>query len=356
MLSAQRQSRVLLDFVEHTVARQGPGDIELLSQTLPIARKNDIHFYVLSLLSGANSEKFNKAINAEYIQLAARERYVEEETGRLSRFFAERDLPVFFIKDFMRYPFTDHDVDFVAAKRSLSSVYRTCMTEAGYQYRFGKSQIREPDKYFYYPLHAENGFADIRFHLHKALSWNGVVFLDSESVLARCRQEERAGGAFLVPSCEDEILIMAAHALYENASIRAGELLQFGLLVRDEKIDWQYLVEAATHHNWQAGLAFFLEAVRLLSPGVWSVQSPPYIGEWTADALSETGITDVLPSGEAVFPCEIPHISCMRLYIDKVRRDIRRGTLPCKAVLWESLALGGFVGLTRLKKRLTAQW
>lgn len=356
MLSAQQQSKVLLDLVMHTVARQAPDDIGLLSQTLAIARKNDIHFYVLSLLSAADSEKLSNAINAEYIQLAARERYVEEETGRLSRFFAERDLPVFFIKDFMRYPFTDHDVDFVAAKRALSSVYRTSMTKAGYQYRFGKSQIREPDKYFYYPLHAENGFADIRFHLHKALSWNGVVFLDSESVLARCRQEERAGGAFLVPSCEDEILIMAAHALYENASIRIGELLQFALLLRDEKIDWDYLVETATRHNWQAGLAFFMEAVRSLLAGTRSVEPIQGIRDWTTATLSEIGLANVVPPGEMAFPCEIPHTSCMRLYFDKIRRDLRRDTLGGKALLWEMLALGGFVGLTRLKKRLAAQW
>ena len=65
-------------------------------------------------------------------------------------------------------------MSFVAADSRSVARYRTIMGEAGYRYRFGKSQIREPDKYFYYPLDADNGFGDIRFHLHKALSWNAV--------------------------------------------------------------------------------------------------------------------------------------------------------------------------------------
>jgi hypothetical protein len=351
MLNALEQSECLLQLARRAIQGQRGATIDRLDETVPMAKANGIHFYVLSLLAaepGRNAE--GHPVEKEYARLAGRQRYVERETARLSRFFAERDLPVFFMKDFMRYPFTDHDVDFVIARPTLASVYRASMGDAGYQYRFGKSQFREPDKYFYYPRHADEGFRDIRFHLHKALSWNGVVFLDSEAVLSRCKEENVGGGSFLIPSCEDEILIMAAHALFENASIRIGEILEFGLLVRDEPIHWQRLIESATRYNWQVALAFFLEWVWRALPDTPSEGSTQDIREWVRKTLSDAGVTDGFPSGNVVFPYEIPFASCMRVYLDKLRRDVRMGGLGGKALFWEGLSFFVSVWFSRLKR------
>jgi len=353
MLSVSDQCHVLVNLTKATIDRQPQPSSELLAQALPLAKKNDIYFYVLSLLdSRAGEPEMASTAHAECLRLYARQRHVEQEMARLSQFFFERGLPVFFIKDIMRYPFTDHDVDFVAADKGSVTGYRMSMKEAGYRYRFGKSQIREPDKYFYYPLHSVNGFADIRFHLHKALSWNAVVFLDSESVLSRCREEKRAGGPFLVPGYEDEVLIMAAHAVFENASIRMGEILQFGLIVRDEKIDWQYVVDAATQYNWQAGLAFFLEAVWATLSETCTVSVVDHMHEWAMSTLSDAGVGDAFPLEGLAFPYEIPYTICMRLYLDKMCRDIRGRCLSPKAFFWEGLSFLAFVWLCRLKKRL----
>lgn len=291
MHSLQKQSEVLRHLVVGTINGELPADGDLSTETLSLAKDNGIHFYLLSLLASASgSNGVAGELKREHARLNERQRHVEEEAARLHHFFAGRGLPVFFIKDFMRYPFTDHDVDCVAAQRSHVKTYRARMKEVGYRYRFGKSQLREPDKYFYYPISVRDEFADIRFHLHKALSWNGVVFLDSEAVLGRCREEKRAEGSFLVPSYEDEILIMAAHALFENASIRLGEILELGLLVRDERIDWGYLIDTVTRHNWQAALAFFLEAVWAALANARSVNPSPHIREWSVKKLAEAGV------------------------------------------------------------------
>jgi hypothetical protein len=184
------------------------------------------------------------------------------------------------------------------------------------------------------------------------LSWNGVVFLDSEAVLTRCREERAATGSFLVPGCEDEILIMAAHALFENASIRIGEILEFGLLVRDEKIDWRHIVDTATRHNWQAALAFFLEAAWLILSNARGVSPVPHIRQWAAETLSEAGVDGVLLSKDIVFPHEIPYSVCMKLYMDKMRRDIRQARLGARAFFWEGLSFFASVWFSRLKRHL----
>jgi hypothetical protein len=352
MLSIREQSRQLLNLATATIDGTHLPATELLAEALPLAKRNDMYFYVLSLLRATVDTKKIADVDEEHARLARRQQYVELETGRLSQFFAVRNLSVVFIKDFMRYPFTDHDVDFIAIQRLAVSTYRTTMEEAGYRYQFRKSQIREPDKYFYYPLHADHEFADIRFHLHKALSWNGVVFLDSGAVLAHCREEKRAGGSFLVPGHEDEILIMAAHAVFENASLHIGEILQFGLLVRDEKIDWEYVVDVASQHNWQAGLAFFVKAVWTVLTDSHRVKPTGFIDEWAVRTLSDVGVGNVLSSGDIVFPHQIPYALSMKLYIDKMRRDIMQSRLPPKALFREVLSFLVFVWLSRLKKRM----
>lgn len=353
MLSTQQQSELLLHCAKGMIDGQPLADVGVLAETLALAKENDIYFYVLSLLlSQSHLNDVAGSLKAEHARLTERQHYVEQEAVRLQKFFAGRDLPVFFIKDFMKYPFTDHDIDFVAVRKSLLATYRAGMKEIGCQYRFGKSQIREPDKYFYYPLCERSDFADIRFHLHKALSWNGVVFLNSESVLAQCRDMNGDGGTFLVPGYEDEILIMAAHAVFENASIRIGEILQLGLIVRDERIRWDYIIETATEYNWQVGLAFFLEAAWTSLLGARSLGPTDSIHEWGMKTLSDAGIRDVHLSGDRVFPYEIPYTSCMRLYIDKMRRDIRNARLGGKALFWEGLSFFVSVWFSRLKKRM----
>jgi hypothetical protein len=353
MLNIPEQSHLLLELTRSTVENRPVPSVSLLAQTLPAAKKNDIDFYVLSLLCSHPDGKdaFPGGMETEYTRLTRRAQYVRREAQRLSEFFAARDLPVFFMKDFMRYPYTDHDVDFIAVKKSSVAAYRAGMQEFGYQYRFGKSQIREPDKYFYYPLHAEVEFADIRFHLHEAVSWNGVVFLEAQDVLTCCRTEKAAAGGFFVPGPEDEILIMAAHAVFENASIRIGEILQWGLIVTQEDIDWDHLIETARSRHWQLGLAFFLQAA---CAALFDNREPPRlqrIRQWAGETLSHAGIHDPGVSKDVVLPYAIPYGTCMRLYLDKMGTDIKGRALTMKALLWEGLSFLAFVWLTRLKKR-----
>jgi putative nucleotidyltransferase-like protein len=353
MLSLHEQSHLLLDLVKSVIDDDSVSQSDSLKDILPSAERNDVYFYVLSVLcSQPDAGHVVDRLASEYAALDERRRYAEREAVRISEFFASRDLPVFFIKDFMRYPYTDHDVDFVVVETPSLPAYRTAMSDLAYQYRFGKSQIREPDKYFYYPLQAEDRFKDIRFHLHKALSWNGVVFLNAQEVLGRCRQEHRESGSLSVPGFEDEILIMAAHAIFENASIHLGEILQFGLLVRDEMVDWDRLIDVATRHNWQMALAFFLDVVWTVLADTGRIKRPDRMHEWVVQTLSEAGISGRETYDGLEFPYEIPYRKCMKLYTDKMLRDIRGSCLSTKAYFWESLSFLVFVWLTRAKKRL----
>lgn len=96
-------------------------------------------------------------------------------------------------------------------------------------------------------------------HLHREISWHGVVVLDREKVF------ERAQGN--VPSPEDSLLIHSAHALFENFTVQGGQRILLEKY-RQEAKEGDYLRSQLSAFGWKNAFDGFVQD---FSPRSWLV-------------------------------------------------------------------------------------
>lgn len=113
------------------------------------------------------------------------------------------------------------------------------------------SKIRERDKDFF--AHQESPFF---VHLHQAFSWNTIPYLDSETLWKRKVINQR----LLLPSPEDELLIIGAHSLFENKYL-VWEEKKYGQKLLKQKLDFTYMTDHVKKLNWQSGLSLILDKI-----------------------------------------------------------------------------------------------
>lgn len=173
--------------------------------------------------------------------------------------FAAVDLPLLTIKSFLPFPYSDSNLDIVTAKPERQAAYKASLRELGYRPFRNLADLREPMKQTY-----QKDGVSLRLHLHTAVSWNGVVYLPLEQVWHRRRLWPVAGGSVWIPSAEDELLIMAAHAWFENKLVSLHEILYWRELVQ-ANLDWDYLGKTAQEAGWHKGFMQFLGIVNQLA-------------------------------------------------------------------------------------------
>jgi hypothetical protein len=181
---------------------------------------------------------------------------IAELANELITLFEGEGIRLLPIKTFLQFPYVDDDLDVVTVDNDRIADYRKILLRNGYYYLKSRSSLREPKKRFYLPRGGHK--SGLRIHLHFAISWNGVDYLDIKRVWERRRSMKIGDYEIPVPSIEDEILIMAAHAVHENRYILLGEMLQLKLLTTGKDVDWSYILESAKKYNWLAGLYLFL--------------------------------------------------------------------------------------------------
>ena len=145
----------------------------------------------------------------------------------------------------------DNDVDVVVIN---SQKYRQAMgvlQKDGWKLDNNKSKIRERDKDFF--SHDNQKYM---LHLHGYFSWNTVPYLDSSVLWGRKRKVQ---GIF-IPSPEDEILIIAAHSLFENMCI-VPEELSYGKNILSKRLDKDYLRTHARRFHWENGVKIILTKI-----------------------------------------------------------------------------------------------
>lgn len=289
--------------------------------TLKIAKKNDI--LLLALLRSSLPKKVASFAD-QLAYLKQLQVNMIAQAKKICSHFNERGLPFIFIKSLMKYPHVDHDLDIVVVEDKKLQLYQHEILKIGYQYKYSKARIREPDKYFYYLSPEKKKSQTVQIHLHKALSWNGVTFLNAAEVWERCSIREIDGLKFPIPNPEDEILIAAAHAIFENAEITLGELLEMMLLLREEDIYWDYVIEKAVERNWGSGLALFLEiGFQALERMRIEIETPLIIKKWVHSVLRGIKIFPLNWRFTEIFPFRIPYSICMRVYSDKLYLDFK---------------------------------
>jgi len=233
------------------------GDNINLDYMLTWAKINGVLYTLsLELKKAATSDFIRKEIEKVVEHQRAKTKELVTVTHDLITLCEHYGLHLIPMKTFLQYPYVDDDLDIILVENDNVAKCRDLLEKNEYRYLKSRSSLREPKKRFYFAKGVDN--SGLRIHLHWAVSWNGVDYLDIKKVFERRRQIRVGGHNIPIPSVEDEILIMAAHAVHENRYILLGEMIQLGKLTRHGNIDWDYIIATARDYNWSAGLYLFL--------------------------------------------------------------------------------------------------
>lgn len=238
------------------------------------AKMNGVLFLLASYLERrAAYISGDSRINKVYEEQRLMAIEMAEVAHELIALFEGEEIRLLPIKTFLQFPYVDDDLDIVIVDNDRLSDCREILLRNGYRYLKSRSSLREPKKRFFLPKGGDK--KGLRIHLHFAVSWNGVDYLDIKRVWERRRSIKVGDYEMPIPSTEDEILIMAAHSVHENRYILLGEMLQLKLLTKDKDIDWDYIMTSAKEHNWLAGLYLFLALSNKITMKISQEQAVP---------------------------------------------------------------------------------
>ena len=215
---------------------------------------------------------------------------------------------VFTIKSFLPFPYADSNIDFVVVQPQNQDVYITVLNDLGYKRFRSLADIREPNKQMYTYRIEDSNYP--KLHLHKSLSWNGITYLNKIQVWDRHRYIRINGLSIPIPSAEDELLIMAAHAVFENKYISLGELLHLINLL-ESSLDWDYILRVAEENSWITGLRLFLSITSRM-------------GEELGYTIGiNQDLVDKLKVGRLDFPFMLPFKDTLQATFSKLALDFR---------------------------------
>jgi len=153
----------------------------------------------------------------------------------------------------------DTNLDLVTVYPDQWADYVNYLHSLEYQQFRNLADLREPMKVTFFKPDVS-----LKIHLHKAVSWNGLVYLPLDLVWQRKRVINIGEYPVSIPSVEDEMLIMAAHACFENKYISLHEILYWHYLVSLD-LDWDHMKETAVTYNWHQGFLVFQSVINELA-------------------------------------------------------------------------------------------
>jgi thymidylate kinase len=88
-------------------------------------------------------------------------------------------------------------------------------------------------------------------HLHTEVAWEGIKFLDEEKLWNTIRHVEVDGVKIGFPSCENILLITAAHAFFENKSFSLYDLkCIIESIQKGHDLNWEYIADCTIKGGW----------------------------------------------------------------------------------------------------------
>jgi thymidylate kinase len=162
----------------------------------------------------------------------------------LKKYFLESNIPTLPIKLYTH----DEDIDIVTINRAQYKKAKKLLIKLGFKDLKNISRFREP-------LKRQFISEDYKYivHLHSTISWNGLKYLDPNLVWKRRIRKYDLP----IPSPEDELLIIAAHSIFENKTIIPDERKYLKYLAK-HPLDWNYIKNSARKYNWESALKYFL--------------------------------------------------------------------------------------------------
>jgi len=230
--------------------------------------------------------------------------------GQCSELCGRYGIKSFFMKSFLNYPFIDGDLDIVIVDEHDRFI--SLLTNQGFKWKRNLSDIREPLKRMYvFPE------TKISLHVHREVSWNGVVALDKFAVYKHCLEYDFNGIRVKIPSYNDEFLIAAAHFIFENYYFKIGDFIYLKYLI-DKNLDWRIIWQQAEKYNYSKGLQLFIDYLHAFSQK-YNLRIDQI--QWRKRYIIKNG----------PFPYYIPYCLLIPVYLEKIVKDMastRFKTLP----------------------------
>lgn len=143
----------------------------------------------------------------------------------------------------------------------------------------------------------------ITFDIHTRASWRRVEYLDSVQLVEQHTIHTLPDGTpCRVPRLEHDLLITAAHSMFDKGSVSLFEALYAHHLIHDRGVDLQFAVSIADQYNWAPVFCRFCEIAEI--------------------AATQSGEIELLS-----FPYRVPTRSVIENRIRKFGLDVRDGQL-----------------------------
>lgn len=225
---------------------------QLLSKMFFLLESNKV---LLRVLSFKNSQEF--PMKSEFLSKvvdrssAFRDSYeyelnLKRDLLDIIAKFNEQSIKSIVIKSLNSLPLDSDNFDILVMKKNLSASFKV-LRELDF---VRTNWYHEPYKYLFEKtcMHAPKKLCTI--HLHTAIAWGGIKFVDVKDLWKKYREKEIDGVTVGFPSTEHHLLTTIAHAFSENLEFRLGDLAYIIQDIQDNNIDWNYIFNWAIHDRW----------------------------------------------------------------------------------------------------------
>lgn len=306
-----------------------------LADVLMVADKNNLLYAVGLLLTDKRPfpQPYESKMQKEEIRSEGTKRLLD----MLRPEFEKQDLPLFAMKTFLPFSYVDSNIDFFCIPTEKKTLYISTLKRLGFEWFKNLADIREPLKRTF--IHRDKSLGLPAYHLHTAVSWNGVHYLNLPETWDARRRYSSKWPSLYIPCPTDELVIMMAHALTENKYITLHEIIYLNLLCQSE-IDWQRALRTVSDFNWENG---FLEMLSLYKGVGKSLGFDFLMPHIDPKILANTSIQ---------LPFLLPFSATFQMSMHKLRQDIiSRNLKAIPRQLFSYTLVDGFWMMRKARKK-----
>lgn len=133
------------------------------------------------------------------------------------------------------------------------------------------------DEIFLLAIHVDKANLT-QLDIHNRITWNkvgrsgdGPVLFNSEILWKRRMSIIYHKIKLNIPSPEDEILILLAHAIFQHHYFTLNEIIFIGELVRNNIIDYEYLKNTSSEYKWLSLMNWSLDLIKMFYEEYWNI-------------------------------------------------------------------------------------
>ena len=182
----------------------------------------------------------------------------------ISQVCSAAGLEFIFPKAFRHYPDMGRDLDLFVLTRSAK--VDALLVEALNASPLKKSFWNRLDGSVCYKIARCESPLDIHYRRLGSLGEHGSLL---EVILRNSKEITIAGGKFLTPSPEDQMILQAMQRVYGRRYIRVSDIVSAISSIRKDDLDWDYLIKTTNHLGIFHGLCCYLSYVNQIHSEVF---------------------------------------------------------------------------------------